>query len=273
MAVNEVKSRKRISHKKAQNTQKFFCALCAFLWLIVPVVSGAQNLPDVVKRGEEIFSQSCTGYCHASKGGGGGSAPRLAARGFDQAYINNVVTRGIPATAMQGFGMTLSRADLIAVIAYVATLNGIANPTVAPPSVGAPERPLPPEAARGRDLFYDATRSFGRCSTCHEVRALGIPVAGPISKVPDNVQALRTLATPLVSTATMNGESMPALVISKGSRNVLFYDLTTPPPVLVTAEPSAVQISDGSSWRHSSVIGSYKDDELESILRFLKEIQ
>ena len=158
MAVNEVKSRKRISHKKAQNTQKFFCALCAFLWLIVPVVSGAQNLPDVVKRGEEIFSQSCTGYCHASKGGGGGSAPRLAARGFDQAYINNVVTRGIPGTAMQGFGMTLSRADLIAVIAYVATLNGIANPTVAPPSVGAPDRPLPPEAARGRDLFYDATR-------------------------------------------------------------------------------------------------------------------
>src|SRR6516225_5028023 len=41
----------------------------------------------------------------------------------------------------------------------------------------------------------------------------------------------------------------PALVISKGSRNVVFYDLTTPPPVLVTAEPSAVRISDGSSWR------------------------
>jgi hypothetical protein len=30
---------------------------------------------------------------------------------------------------------------------------------------------------------------------------------------------------------------------------VVFYDLTTPPPVLVTAEPSAVRISDGSSWR------------------------
>src|SRR5262249_35238084 len=148
---------------------------------------------------------------------------------------------------------------------------GITNPTITAPA--PTDRTLPAEAARGRDLFYDATRSFGRCSTCHEVNGLGISVASPISKVPDNVQALRTLATPLVSTATMNGESMPALVISKGVRNVIFYDLTTAPPVLVTAEPSTVRISDGSSWRHASVIGAYKDDELESILRFLRDIK
>ena len=268
-----MKSGKRMSHKKAQNTQKLFCAFCAFLWLISPSVLTAQNLQDILKRGEEVFTQSCTGYCHAPKGGGGGGAPRLAARSFDQAYINNVVTRGIPGTQMRGFAMTLSRADLVAVVAYVASLNGITNPAVAQPPAGATDRPLPPEAAPGRDLFYDATRGFGRCSTCHEIRALGIPVAAPIAKVPENAQAMRTLATPLVSTATMNGETMPALVLSKGSRSVLFYDLTTPPPVLVTAEPSAVNIADGSSWRHASVIGSYKDDELESILRFLREIQ
>jgi len=51
----------------------------------------------------------------------------------------------------------------------------------------------------------------------------------------------------IVAAAVMNGESMPALVISKGTRSVIFYDLTTPPPVLVTAEPSAVKLSDGSS--------------------------
>ena len=167
--------------------------------------------------------------------------------------------------------MTLSRADLTAVVAYVATLNGITNPVVIAPA--APDRTLPAEAASGRDLFYDATRSFGRCSTCHEVNGLGIPVAGPISKVPDNVQALRTLVTPLVSTAVMNGESIPALVLSKGTRSLIFYDLTTPPPVLVTAEPSAVKLSDGSTWRHASVIGSYKDTELESILDFLRSVK
>jgi hypothetical protein len=99
---------------------------------------------------------------------------------------------------------------------------------------------------------------------------MGNPVAAPISKLPATVQALRMLATPLVSTAVMNGESMPALVISKGSRSVIFYDLTTPPQVLVTAEPSAVRLSDGSAWRHASVIGAYQDAELETILGFLR---
>ena len=243
---------------------------------IVPSGAYAQNPQDILKRGEEVFAQSCTGYCHAAKGGGGGGAPRLVARGFDQAYINNTVTRGIPGTAMLGFGTTLSPTDLSAVVTYVAMLNGITSPATTPPGLGgvgaanAANRTLPREAARGRDLFYDATRSFGRCSTCHEMDGLGIPVAAPISNVPVDVQSLRTIATPLVSTAAMNGESMPALVVSKGTRNVIFYDLTTPPPVLVTAEPSAVKLSEGSSWRHASVIGGYKDAELESILEFLR---
>jgi mono/diheme cytochrome c family protein len=247
--------------------------LCASvsLWFLSCSFALAQNLQDVLKQGEEVFNQSCTGYCHATKGGGGGGAPRLAARGWDQTYINNIVTRGIRGTAMSAFGVTLSRADLTAVVAYVATLNGITNPTITLPV--ALDRTLPAEAARGRDLFYDATRSFGRCSTCHEVNGLGIPVAAPIAKMPDNVQALRTLATPLVSTVVMNGESMPALVISKGTRSVIFYDLTTTPPVLVTAEPSSVRLSDGSSWRHASVIRSYKDAELESILDFLRSVK
>lgn len=243
---------------------------------IVPSVAYAQNPQDVLKRGEEVFAQSCTGYCHATKGGAGGGAPRLVGRGFDQAYINNTVTRGIPGTAMLGFGTALSPADLSAVVAFVAKLNGITSPTITPSGSGgvgavdAPNQTLPPAAARGRDLFYDATRSFGRCSTCHEVNGLGIPVAAPISELPVDVQSLRTIVTPLVSTAAMNGESMPALVVSKGARSLIFYDLTTPPPVLVTAEPSAVKLSNGSSWRHASVMGGYKDAELESILEFLR---
>jgi mono/diheme cytochrome c family protein len=250
--------------------------LLIIVFMIVPCLAYAQNPQDVLKQGEDVFAQSCTGYCHAAKGAGGGGAPRLVGRGFDQAYINTTVTRGIPGTAMLGFGTTLSPADLTAVVAYVAMLNGVTNPTIAAPALGgsgsaaAPNRTLPPEAARGRDLFYDATRSFGRCSTCHEINGMGIPVAAPISNVPVDVQSLRTIATPLVSTATINGESMPALVVSKGIRNVIFYDLTTPPPVLVTAEPSAVKLSDRSSWHHASVIGSYQDAELESILEFLR---
>src|ERR1019366_2291683 len=105
----------------------------------------------------------------------------LAARGFDQAYINTTITRGIPGTAMPAFGTTLSRNDLTAVTAYVAALNGIPGSTAAPVA-----KALSPDAARGRELFYEAARSFGRCATCHEVNGMGIPVATPIAVVPPN---------------------------------------------------------------------------------------
>src|SRR5262249_3812393 len=103
--------------KPGESGQRSSCSLCP--------KGQDENQQEVLKRGEEVFAQSCTGYCHATKGGGGGGAPRLAARGFDQSYINNIVTRGIPGTAMSAFGMTLSRVDLTAIVAYVATLNGI----------------------------------------------------------------------------------------------------------------------------------------------------
>ena len=53
----------------------------------------AQNVANVVKQGEAVFSKTCaTGYCHGVRGGPSG-APRLAARGFNQAYIDKNVPR------------------------------------------------------------------------------------------------------------------------------------------------------------------------------------
>ncbi len=240
--------------------------------LLVFVFTGAAFAqPAIVKQGEQVFATTCaTGYCHGARGVAGG-APRLAARGFDAAYIRNVVTNGIPDTGMPSFSAKLSRADLIAVGAYVAFLNGIAIPD----SSGAPAPSAPAlsgEAARGAKLFSEATRSFGRCATCHEVGGRGIPVAGPIARVPDSVAALKSLATPNVKTAAMGGESMPALVLSEGKRGTLFYDLTSAPPVERSAESGTVKFSDGSNWRHASVIGAYKDDELGAILTYLRAV-
>jgi mono/diheme cytochrome c family protein len=241
-----------------------FFAICAF--------ASAQNLSDVLKQGEAVFNKSCaTGYCHGARGANGG-APRLAARGFDQNFIDNTVTRGVPTTAMPAFEATLPRADLTAVVAYVASLNGVANPTIA--GSGGPPVPaaakLSADATRGRALFSDAVRGFGRCSTCHEIGGFGIAVATPMAKVPADAAALKALATPQISTATLGADSMPALVISKKANAVMFYDLTTAPPVLRTESPAAVQTRDGSPWRHSSVIGSYNDAELSAILAYLR---
>ena len=242
-----------------------------FLLVVIGTLANAQSLPEVLKQGEIVFNKSCaTGYCHGARGTTGG-APRLAARGFDQNFINNTVDRGVQSTAMPAFGTTLSRADLTAVVAYVASLNGIANPVIAGSGPGGPPAVrLSADAARGRDLFSDSVRGFGRCSTCHEVAGIGISVATPIAKIPADAAALKALATPQVSTATVGSESMPALVVSKKTDAVMFYDLTSAPPVLRTESPASVQTRDGSTWRHSAVIGAYNDAELSAILSYLR---
>jgi len=53
----------------------------------------AQSPEHLSKQGEQVFNRSCaTGYCHGPQGAAPG-APRLAARGVDQAYIDNTVAR------------------------------------------------------------------------------------------------------------------------------------------------------------------------------------
>jgi mono/diheme cytochrome c family protein len=249
----------------------------ALLLLLVPALAWPQSRSqhDALQRGEQVFSQSCaTGYCHGSKGGAGG-APRLAGRGFNQAYINGAVARGIPGTGMRSFATVLSRSDLVAVVAYVATLNGVADPNVSLDGSAAALSSKPTlkgEAAVGARLFTEAARGFGRCSTCHEVGGFGISVAAPIAQLPASVAALKALATPNVKTGTLDDESMPVLVLSDGKQSTLFYDLTSAPPVERNAQPGFVKFTDGSSWRHSSVIGAYNDSELATILAYLRAV-
>lgn len=228
---------------------------------------------DVVKQGEQVFARTCaTGYCHGPRGTASG-APRLAGRGFNQMYVNGVVMRGVPGTPMPSFATVLSKADMAAVVAYVATLNGVANPDVGgAPAAASAGATLTGEAMRGQRLFFDAVRGFARCSTCHQVGDYGISVATPIVKVPASAAELKALQTPDVKTASMNGASMPALVLSNTKETTLFYDLTSVPPVERNAAPGSVQFADGSAWRHASVMGAYTDDELTAILAYLRAV-
>jgi mono/diheme cytochrome c family protein len=229
---------------------------------------------DVVKQGGQVFARTCaTGYCHGPRGTASG-APRLAGRGFTQVYINGVVMRGVPGSPMPAFATVLSKADLSAVVAYVATLNGIANPDVGAAGAAAASAgpTLTGEAMRGQRLFFDAVRGFARCSTCHEIGGYGISVATPMAKVPSSVAELKSLQTPDVKTAMMDGVSMPALVLSDTKETTLFYDLTSVPPVERNADPGSVKFTDGSAWRHSSVMGAYNDGELNAILAYLRAV-
>src|SRR5581483_9849544 len=146
------------------------------LAVAIAALAQAQDTQQMVRRGEQVFLQTCAnGYCHVANGAGGGGAPRLVARGFDEPYIANVVTSGLPGTAMPSFISQLPAADLAAVIAYVDSLNGV-TPSANPgrrgslqPAVASKRAALPPDAERGRALFYEATLGFRRCSTCHQI--------------------------------------------------------------------------------------------------------
>jgi mono/diheme cytochrome c family protein len=190
----------------------------------------------------------------------------LADRGLDGQHIEKVIADGVTGTAMAAWGKILSAPDYEGVVAYVKSLNGIAAPDSANP---APV--LSAEAARGRDLFRDATRALGACSNCHAVDDRGIAVAPPMKDIPSKAALLRRLATPQVKTATVDGEVFPAIVVAQSPDATKVYDFTTVPPVLRTFATPAVKVTDGSKWRHAAVVGTtYSDQELELVLDYLR---
>jgi len=215
-------------------------------------------------NGEALFASTCgTGYCHATKGVGGG-APRLAARGLTTDFIRDKVTNGVAGTGMVAYKNSMNARDLAAVVAYVASLNEAGSDGT------RARRTFTGTAEQGRNLFLQDTLGFGRCSTCHQANGIGIPVAPPFASIPETLEAMKSLATPRVVTARAAGESMPALIMARRAQEVVFYDLASAPPVLRTLAPDAVQITEGSSWRHASALGPYTDTELAAVLAFLR---
>jgi mono/diheme cytochrome c family protein len=239
--------------------------------LFVPVLASAQQMPSpevLAKRGATIYAASCTGYCHGVNGAAGSGAPALANRGFDEAYIEKVVMYGVPNTAMVGWGQRIPKFDSAAVIAYVESLNGLIEP-----AGGGIPKDLGPEEQRGSALFLDSDGELTGCSTCHQVRGKGLAVTGGIVNIPADAQALRNLATPHVSTATVDGRTFPALVVSKMRAETKLYDLTVVPPVLLARAPGDVKTTDGGAWQHRAALGNYTDEQLTSILAFLRAVQ
>jgi mono/diheme cytochrome c family protein len=235
--------------------------ICMALALALGCIAQAQT-----PNGEALFAKTCgAGYCHGTRGVGGG-APRLAARGFALDFIRDKVANGVPGTGMTAYGKTIPQGDLTAVIAYVGSLNGIAPRGAS----ASPSKTFTGEAERGRVLFSEATRGFGRCSTCHQANGTGIAVAPPFARIPASVMELKSLATPAVMTARASGDSMPALMVARRAREVVFYDLTSAPPVLRTLAPEEVQVTEGSPWRHGGALASYSDADLGAVLSFLR---
>jgi mono/diheme cytochrome c family protein len=241
------------------------------LWLALLLLQ-APVAPGEAAAGAQIFAKSCAiGYCHGS-GGAAGRAPRIQGRSFTADYLLKVTREGIPGTAMPAWQGRLTDAEIRAVVAYMLSIS--TGQAAAAPATGASAAPrveIPPVARAGRALFFDAVRGT-RCGTCHAVEEWGVPV-GPnlAASPPQSVAAIRDAPAPEVRTARLaGGEEFAALPVEEKDGWMKLYDLTVPPPVLRTVHASEVTLSGGSTWKHDAAVSFYSDQELETILVYLR---
>jgi mono/diheme cytochrome c family protein len=229
--------------------------------LLLALALSAQS-PD----GAKLFRLSCAvGYCHGS-GGTVGRAPALVDRRFDAGYVLKVTRDGLPGSGMPAWKDRLNPAELNAVVAYVVQVSGGSGTAVHAPSAA---HAIPPEARRGRDLFFDPFRA-ARCSTCHALEGKGTAVGPNLAAGAPAIQLMRDGKPASVRQARIGGDAFPALLIEQKGEWMRLYDLTVAPPVLRTVHKSGVQWSGGASWKHAAAVASYSDADLRAIAGYLQ---
>jgi cytochrome c553 len=219
----------------------------------------------VVIRGEKVFQTNCSvPYCHGPNGTVG-RAPKLAGHSFSSQELSDTVSRGIANKGMPAFGAQLQADDISAVVSYLMTLRGSGPATG---SQTASVRSMPADSQPGKALFFDAVR-MGGCGRCHELEKRGSKVA-PDLKFTANLD-LHSIEARHVMTAQPVGESsFPALIVERSEKRVRLFDLSSPLPVLRTFTPDAVQLKDGSTWKHGDAVSDYSDAELQEIAKYLQ---
>lgn len=82
--------------------------------------------PASLEHGKERFQARCS-YCHRPDGRGGSSGVKLAGQkykhGSHASQIYATIAGGRPYTKMGSFASTLSQEDILAIIAYIRTLQ------------------------------------------------------------------------------------------------------------------------------------------------------
>jgi cytochrome c oxidase cbb3-type subunit 3 len=151
-------------------------ALLTTIFLAVSLKSRAQEPgnPKTASQtsrqsGRTIFVSGCAG-CHGLDGRGGKHAPNIATRRevlrLSDAQLSGIIRNGTPSGQMPGFGASLDDSQILAVTAYLRTLQG---------GVGLARLPGDPE--NGKALFFGKAA----CSDCHMVSGQGGFIAADLS--------------------------------------------------------------------------------------------
>ena len=115
-----------------RTTLSFLAVLVSVLGFAVGVSSAAdapaarvRSDSSATERGEQIFRSTCAA-CHGLDGRGGEHAPNIATeprvQGMDDDALAKVITNGIPAAGMPGFGSSLKPEQIRSVVTYLRTL-------------------------------------------------------------------------------------------------------------------------------------------------------
>lgn len=178
--------------------------------------------------GGQIFKTRCSiGYCHGSEGKPG-RAPKLRERDFTGAYLNKVITDGIPSSSMPAFKGLLKPAEITAVVNYVLALSGKAP-------VQQTEAVEPATTAnfdKGKALFFDAANE-NNCGVCHAIDGAGTAMGPDLRKLKrTRAELIASIENPPQSKLTRitlkNGDTMQG--IPTGDARI--FDTEGMPPVL-----------------------------------------
>jgi mono/diheme cytochrome c family protein len=78
----------------------------------------------VIEKGERLFRQNCTGYCHG-KEGRRARAPQLRGRTFTSDYLYSIIANGSPpmgALPMPAFKTKMTEGQIWELVAYIHSL-------------------------------------------------------------------------------------------------------------------------------------------------------
>lgn len=224
--------------------------------------------PLDIQFGARIYAKQCA-VCHGATGdqiaGVDLRSGKLPRAGTDN-LLRNIITSGIPGTAMPPFKFDAS--ELTMIVAYVRNMRTFEDGGVA---TG--------DAARGRAIF----ESKGRCDTCHRVNGKGPRLAPDLSDIGTQRSAAalqKTLVDPSGNILPMN-RSVRA--VTREGRAVtgrrLNEDTYT---VQVIDEGERLLSLDKTSLREYEVIksssmpsykGTLDDQELADVLAYLLSLK
>jgi len=224
---------------------------------------------ELVNAGRRVFAGSCgMAYCHGTDGVGG-TAPRLRDREYTRERLAQIISEGIPGTAMPAFGKGLGRERVAQLVAFLLSVNrevptkssdnrvdahfggggavtagetaATATAAVTPARLAAPETGISGDWRAGEQIFFDPA-ILSNCRVCHTLHGRGGKVASDLTRLSreEPAQVMRRLIAPkaspdgrhaAVTVRLVSGGSVNGILRDEDERSLRVFDTATMPPV------------------------------------------